>query len=219
LVHSGKSVYIPRIAFLLNNLAKSLLHRVRKRRKRSLHPDLDSLKRTKRKISQELSTRTTGQEDSRLIGIGEQLLAIGVFEHLIEPIFSTTLETISHERGGPAEKHPAQALDLVDGFPGAEVGFIEVGIDLAAAFYEIEGCNGCVGWAAGWRLLLAGLSVGVEGELRTNYPTKTAGCKVFAAVELDLRLWEGFLEGRHRDSCSVARSTVVVPFRVKLVGM
>lgn len=56
--------------------------------------------------------------------------------------------------------------------------------------------DGLVGGVMGLR--------GRGGAMRTDYSTETTGYKVFAAVELDFRLGEGFLEDRHGDSCSIA---------------
>ena len=58
-----------------------------------------------------------------------------MLEDFIETIFAGALEGVADEGGGPAEKDAAQAFFGVDGAPGLDVGFVEIGVDLAAAFY------------------------------------------------------------------------------------
>ena len=83
------------------------------------------------------------------------------------------METVADECGRPAEEDAAQTFSFVDGAPGLEVGFVEGRVDLAAAFYEIEGGYGCVGWSAGW-----------EGDLLAMY--------VWSAGDVwRVGLWEG----------------------------
>jgi hypothetical protein len=107
------------------------------------------------------------------------------------------LETVSYECGGPAEEDPAHALSFVDQFPGLSIGFIEVGVDLSSGLDDIEGGNRRVGWAAGWEVLVGSVSQGRNKRGRTNDSSERTCCEVLPAVELNLGLWEGLLEGRH----------------------
>jgi hypothetical protein len=50
----------------------------------------------------------------------------------------------------PAEEDAAEAFLCHDGAPCLEVGRVELRIDLAAAFDEVERSDGGVSWAAGW---------------------------------------------------------------------
>jgi hypothetical protein len=140
---------IPPIALRRNNLTQPLSHRLRKRWERSLHSNFHSFKRTKCHVCQELCTCTRSQIHKRFVHTREHLFAIEVLEHFVESVFSTTLETVSYECGGPAEEDPAHAFSFVDQFPGLGIGFIEVGVDLSTGFDNIEGCDCSVGWAAG----------------------------------------------------------------------
>jgi hypothetical protein len=44
------------------------------------------------------------------------------------------LEGVADEGGGPAEEDAAEAFGFVDAAPGGEVGGVDFGVDLAAAF-------------------------------------------------------------------------------------
>jgi hypothetical protein len=75
------------------------------------------------------------------------LFAVPVLEHLIKTVFTGSLKRIPDKGGRPTEKDAPYTFFCEDGAPGGEVGFVDAGIDLAAAFYEVEGCDGCVCWA------------------------------------------------------------------------
>jgi len=47
------------------------------------------------------------------------------------------LDGVADEGGGPAEEDAAEAFFAVDGAPGGEVGGVDFGVDLAAAFYLV----------------------------------------------------------------------------------
>lgn len=49
----------------------------------------------------------------------------------------------------PSEKDAAETFSAEDGTPCLEVGFVDGGIDLTAAFDEVEGCHGGVSGTAG----------------------------------------------------------------------
>ena len=75
------------------------------------------------------------------------------------------METVADECGRPAEEDAAQTFSFVDCAPGLEVRFVEGRVDLAAAFYEVEGGYGCVGWAAGWEGNLLAMYVWSAGDV------------------------------------------------------
>jgi hypothetical protein len=144
----GKGRNEPSISFCLNHFQQALSHRIRERRQRRLHPDLNRLERTQRNISQELRTCAGAQENRSLVHVRERLLAVQVLEHFIKPVLSTALETVADECGGPAEEDAADAFVAVDHGPCLHVGLVELGVYLAPGFDEIQGCDGCVGWSA-----------------------------------------------------------------------
>ena len=127
---------------LCRHLAPSLPQRASEGRNRRLHPYLDRLQRTQRDVRQELCRRRRREIDDGFVGVREHLIAIGIFEDLVEPIFARTLERVADEGGGPAKENAADTLCFVNCAPGADVGRVDFGVDLAAAFDEIEGCDG-----------------------------------------------------------------------------
>ena len=63
------------------------------------------------------------------------------------------MEGVADEGGGPAEEDAAEAFGSVDAAPGAEVGGVDFGVDLAAAFYlggEVEVSEVCTGRGGAW---------------------------------------------------------------------
>jgi hypothetical protein len=73
-----------------------------------------------------------------------------ILEDFVGAVFPCSLETIADEGRGPAEEYSAQAFAAKDGAPGLKVGTVDFRVDLATAFYEVEGRDGRVGGAAGW---------------------------------------------------------------------
>ena len=122
---------------------------MRKRRQRRLHAHLDGLHRTEGHISEEFGRGTGAKEDDGAVRIREELVSVEVFEVLVEAVFTCALEGVADEGGGPAEEDAAETFFGYDGAPGGEVGCVDFGVDLTATFYEIEGCDGCVGRACG----------------------------------------------------------------------
>lgn len=60
-----------------------------------------------------------------------------MFEHLVEAVFSSALEGISHQSRRPAKEDATEAFFGVDGTPGLDIGAVEFGVDLATAFHLI----------------------------------------------------------------------------------
>jgi hypothetical protein len=126
-------------ALLPDDLCPSLPQRMRKRRQRSLHADLDSLHGTQGEISEELGGRGGGKEDDLFRGAGREPLAVEVLEDLVEAVFACALHAVADEGWCPAEEHAAQTFFGVDHLPGLRVGLVEGGVDLAAAFHLENG--------------------------------------------------------------------------------
>jgi hypothetical protein len=145
-----KPLIQPGIPLLLHDLPPTLPQRTRIRRQRSLHPDLNRLKRAQKDIRQKLGASARAQIHDRLVHVGKQVVAVQVLEDLVEAILPRALEGVADEGRGPAEEDAAEPFLAEDGGPGLEVGFVEIGIDLAAGFDEVEGCDRGVCWAAGW---------------------------------------------------------------------
>ena len=131
-----------------HNLANTIERSLRERRHSSLHPDLHSLERTKSNIGQELCRSRTSQVYSRLI-LHSILLSskIGVelLEEFIPAILQSSLNRVSEEGGRTTCVQSAKAFGTHDGTPTFDVAFVEFGIDLSAAFYEVERCYAPVG--------------------------------------------------------------------------
>lgn len=132
-------------AFLRRHLAPSFPQRARERRDGRLHPHFDRLKRTQGEIGEEFCGSGRGEVDDRFVGVREHLVPVGVLEHFVESIFPGALGAVADEGWRPAEEDTAEAFGSVDGAPGAEVGGVDLGIDLAAAFDQVEGGDGFKG--------------------------------------------------------------------------
>jgi hypothetical protein len=103
-------------------------------------------------LNRRIITYTSTQIDHRLVHAGKHLLAIGIFEDLIETILARTLETVPHEGRRPTKEDATETFGTVYGFPSTEVGRVEFGVDLTPGLDEIEGCDGGVCWSAScWR--------------------------------------------------------------------
>lgn len=136
----------PTDALLLRHLAPPLPQRARKGGNRRLHAHLDGLERTQGEVGQELCACGRGEVDERFVGVGEEVVAVGVLEHFVEPVLAGPLEGVADEGRGPAEEDAPEAFGAVDAAPGADVGGVDFRIHLAAAFYQVEGCDGYEGW-------------------------------------------------------------------------
>lgn len=130
-------------ALLTRDLAPSFPHGGRIRRQGRLHADLDRLKRTQRHIGEELCRGGRAQVHDGFGSVGEQLVAIEVLEDFVEAVLAGALEGVADESGGPAEEDATEAFFAINGPPGREVGAVDVGVDLPAAFDEIERCYSC----------------------------------------------------------------------------
>lgn len=115
-----------------------------------MHADLEGFEGAEEEVGDEFCGGGGSEEDERLGGVGEEFLAVVVFECFVGSVFAGSLEGVADEGGGPACEDAAEAFLFEDCAPGLGVGFVEGGIDLTAAFYEVEGGYGCVGWSAGW---------------------------------------------------------------------
>ena len=129
-------------AFLRGDFAPSFPQRARERRDGRLHPHFDGLKRTQREIGEELCGSGRGEVDDRFVGVREHFVPVGVLEHFVEAIFPGALAAVADEGWRPAEEDTAETLSSVDGAPGAEVGGVDLGVDLAPAFDQVEGGDG-----------------------------------------------------------------------------
>lgn len=108
------------------------------------------------------------------VGVGEGLFAVEVLEELIEAVFAGALERVAHKGRGPAEEDAAEAFFGEDCAPCGDVGGVDLGVDLAAAFDEVEGRYPCV--SRSWGMLrLVRVSVEDEGVLTTGFSVGT-GC-------------------------------------------
>lgn len=112
-----------------------------------LHTDFDSLQRAQSHIREEFGAGAGAEVDECAVRVGEELFAVPVLEHFVETVFTSSLEGVANKCGRPAEEDAADTFFCEDGAPGGDVGFVDVGVDLAAAFDEVEGCDGCVSWA------------------------------------------------------------------------
>lgn len=133
-----KSLVQPTKSFLFHDLSPSLSQGCRVRWNCGLHPHLDRLEGTKEDISNRLGRRGSSEIYDRLWSIGEQFLAVIVFEDLVRAVLARALEAVANKGGTPAGEDPSHSFIAEDFGPGLEVGGVEFGVDLAATFDEIE---------------------------------------------------------------------------------
>jgi len=126
-------------AFFAHHLGPTLAQRVRKWWKACLHAHLDGFHGAQGYVGKELG-RGAGCKVDDLLGQagGRQLVAVDMFEYLVEAVFARALHRVAEESRGPAEEDAAEPFFGVDHLPGLCVGLVESGVDLAAAFYLDE---------------------------------------------------------------------------------
>lgn len=117
------------------HLCPSFPQGVRIRRQRRLHSDFHSFKRAQCEIGKEFSRGGSTEVDNCFVGIGEELFAVVVFEDFVETVFTGALEGVANCCGRPTEEDATEALLGEDAAPGGEVGGVDTGVDLPAAFY------------------------------------------------------------------------------------
>lgn len=164
------------IAFLGDDFAPAFAQVVGVGRQGGLHADFDGFEGAQEDVGDEFGGGGGAEVDDCLGGVGEEFLAVVVFEDFVGAVFACALEGVADEGWGlggwvlvsieggvgvgdysyPAEEDAANALFCHDGAPCLEVGLVELRIDLTAAFDEIErsdggvsratGCEGDVSW-------------------------------------------------------------------------
>jgi hypothetical protein len=133
----GKGV-LPSHTLSARNLIPPFKCPTRKRRNSSLHPNLDRLPRTQKHIGNKLCTRTRTQIKCRPVLVCSLFpddIRVLFLEEFVEAVFPGALEGVADEGGGPAGEVSADSFCAEDFGEGFGVGFVERGIDLAAAFY------------------------------------------------------------------------------------
>ena len=125
----------PSYPLLRRDFAPALSQGMRKRGQSCLHAHLDCLKRAKGEIGEKLGGGRCSEIDEGFVGIGEHVVAVDMLKDLVEAILTGALEGVADKRWGPAEEHPTDAFCGVDGAPGLDIGAVEFGINLTAAFY------------------------------------------------------------------------------------
>ena len=123
------------IPFLLHNLAPSFPHIGCKGGQRCLHTHFDRFEWAEGQVGEEFCTGGCAEVDDRFVGVGEEPVAVEVLEDLVEAVFAGALEGVADEGWGPAEEDASEAFFGGDGAPGLEVGGVDFGVDLAAAFH------------------------------------------------------------------------------------
>jgi len=124
---------------LRDHLAPPFAEAMGVRRQCRLHPHLDGLERTQRHIREELGACGRREVHDGSVRGGEDLFAVQVLEHFVEPIFPSALQSVADECGTGAEEDALEALLGHDGAPGGEVGGIHLRVDLTPAFDLDEG--------------------------------------------------------------------------------
>jgi hypothetical protein len=157
--------------FLCDDLAPAFAEVVGVRRESGLHADFDRFEGTQEDVGDEFCGRGGAEVDDCLGGVGEEFLAVVVFEDFVGAVFSCALEGVAGEGWGlwkevlvlgvlrvvvgevvrsyPAEEDTAKALFCEDAAPCLQVGLVDARVDLTAAFDEIERGDCGVSWAAG----------------------------------------------------------------------
>lgn len=121
--------------FLRRHLRPPFPQPMRIRRQRRLHPHFYCLKRAEGDIGEKLSGRGSAEVDEGLVGVGEELLSVIVFEDLVKAVFPCALEGVADGCRAPAEEDAGDAFFGEDGAPRGEIGGVNVWVNLAAAFY------------------------------------------------------------------------------------
>lgn len=106
-----------------------------------MHPDLDCLKGTETNVGQELGRGGGSQVETGLPSFGVFLshkARIEVLEKLIASILHRTLNGVAEESWAPASENSSDALSPAYLSPGLEIALVEIRVDLAPAFDEIE---------------------------------------------------------------------------------
>lgn len=129
----------PAIPLLRHDRAPPLAETVRVRRQRRLHPHLDRLERKQRHVGEELGARGRAEVDERLVGAGEEGLAVEVLERFVEAVFAAALQAVAYECGAGTEEDALETVFGDDGAPGGEVGRVDLRVDLTPAFDLDEG--------------------------------------------------------------------------------
>ena len=124
----------PRIPLLRYHLAPALAQTAREGRQCGLHAHFDGFEGAQRHVGEELGRGAGGEVDDGFVGVGEQPLAVIVFEGFVEAVFAAALEAVADEGGAGAEEDAFEAVGAGDGAPGGEVGAVDFGVDLAPAF-------------------------------------------------------------------------------------
>ena len=128
----------PRIPLLPRHNTPTLPQIIRKRRKCSLHAHFYSFKRAEKDVGDEFRGGGGAEVDDCFVSIGEEPLAVEIFEDFVETVFAGALEGVADEGGGPAEEDAAETFFGEDGSPGGDVGCVDFRVDLAATFYLDE---------------------------------------------------------------------------------
>lgn len=108
--------------FLSDDLAPAFAQVVGERRQGGLHADLEGLEWTQEQISDGLGSGRGTEVDNSLVGVGEELLAVGVLEELVGTVLASALERVTDESGRPSEEDAAKTLFTEDCAPGLQVG-------------------------------------------------------------------------------------------------
>lgn len=181
-----------------------------------MHAYFDCLKWAESHIREEFCTGAGAKVDECAVCVGEELFAVPVLEHFVQTIFTGSLEGVAHESRGPAEKYAADPFLCEDGAPGGEVGFVDVGVDLTAAFYEVEGCDGCVCWAfssISWnhcddlgeyepQARIVSKTLKIESRVHTDNTTKSTTGKILCRIRLNLAKGQALFFCCHLINCS-----------------
>ena len=143
---------VPGYAFFGHDARPALAQVFRVRRYRRLHAHLDSFPRAEGHVGKELGAGRRTQVHERSVHVREQLVAVPVFEHLVEPIFARALEAVADEGGRPPEEYTAQPVSPIYFCPALDIRLVNVRVYLASGFDHIERSHESVGWSACWWL-------------------------------------------------------------------
>lgn len=115
-----------------------------KRRHCRLHPHFHCLQRTQSNVGQELRRRRTSEVDPCLI-LDSILLTckirVELLEVLVPAVLERSLDRIAEECGRASGVETSSAFGADDGAPAFDVALVELRVDLATAFDEIQWCD------------------------------------------------------------------------------
>lgn len=138
---------LPSDALRADDLGDAVEGALRERRHGRLHAHLDGLERAQPDVREELRARGAREVDPRLVlrrALRARQVAVVLLEELVAAVLQRALDAVAEEGRRAARVDPAVPVGRDDLAPPVHVAFVELAVDLAPAFDEVEGGYGPV---------------------------------------------------------------------------